>query len=100
MRKSNSDSKLYLSDRLGLNRKSKGKSGGKTIVTSPLPPRPTKGSASSKTNRHVRACENITENIISGPSLHSPRRDPDQFDNINSQEPLQIKGNKKTITVS
>ena len=100
MRKSNSDSKLCLSDRLGFSRKSKEKSGGKTIVTSPLPPRPTKGSAGSKTNRHVRACENIPENIISGPSLHSPRRDPDQFDNVNSQEPLLIKGNKKTITVS
>ena len=100
MRKSNSDSKLCLSDRLSFTRKSKEKNGGKTRVTSPLPPRPTKGSASSKPNHHVRACENIPENIISGPSLHSPRRDPDQFDNVNSQEPLLIKGNKKTITVS
>ena len=100
MRKSNSDSKLSLSDRLSFTRKSKVKSGGKTIVTSPLPPRPTKGSAGSKSNRQGRACENIPENIISGPSLHSPRRDPDQFDNVNSQEPLLIKGNKKTITIS
>ena len=100
MRKSNSDSKLSLSDRLSFTRKSKVKSGAKTIVTSPLPPRPTKGSAGSKTNHQGRACENIPENIISGPSLHSPRRDPDQFDNVNSQEPLLIKGNKKTITVS
>ena len=100
LRKSNSDSKLGLSDRLSFNRKSKAKTGGKPIVSSPLPPRPSKGSAGSKTNHHGRACENIKENIISGPSLHSPRRDPDQFDNVNSQEPLLIKGNKKTVSVS
>ena len=92
MRKSNSDSKLGLSDRLSFTRKSKG--GAKSIVHSPLPPRPTKGSVSSKTNRHGKGCENIPENIMSGPSLHSPRRDPDQYDKVNSQEPLLIKGNK------
>ena len=100
LRKSNSDSKLGLSDRLSFIRKPKQEVGAKSIVHSPLPPRPTKGSAGSKTNRNGRAWENIPENVISGPSLHSPRRDPDQFDNVNSQEPLLIKGNKKTVTVS
>ena len=97
--KSNSDSKLGLSDRLSFNRKSKLPSGGKSIVNSPLPPRPSKGSAGSKTNCHGRAFENIPENLICGPSLHSPRHDPDQFDNANSHEPLLIKGNKKNITI-
>ena len=87
--KSNSDSKL--SDKLSFIRKAKLPSGVKSIVTSPLPPRPSKGSAGSKTNRHGRAFENIPENLICGPSLHSPRHDPDQFDNANSQEPLLIK---------
>ena len=99
LKKSNSDSKLGLSGRLSFNRKSKLPSGAKSIVNSPLPPRPSNRSAGSKTNRHGRAFENIPENLICGPSLHSPRHDPDQFDNVNSQEPLLIKGNKNSIKV-
>lgn len=95
LKKSNSDSKLGLGDRLSFGRKSKLSSGAKSIVNSPLPPRPTKGSVGSKSNRHGRVFENIPENLVCGPSLHSPRRDPDQFDIVNSQEPLLIKGNKK-----
>ena len=98
LKKSNSDSKLAFSDRLSFTRKSKNPSRIKNL-SSPLPPRPSKGSVGSKTNCHVRACENIPENIACGPSLHSPRRDPDQFDNVNSQESLYIKGNKKAITI-
>ena len=99
MKKSNSDSKIGLSDRLSFTRKSKHLSGVKSIVNSPLPPRPSKGSVGSKTNCHGRACENIPENIACGPSLHSPRHGPDIFDNVNSREPLHIKGNNKTITM-
>ena len=96
MKKSKSDSKLV--DMLSFIRKSKCASGPKSNVSSTLPPRPSKGSVGSKTNCHVRACENIPENIACGPSLHSPRHHPDIFDDVNSREPLHIKGNKKTIT--
>jgi len=85
LKKSNSDSKLALSDRLSFTRKSKNPSRIKNL-NSPLPPR-----LGSKTNRYDRACENIPENIACGPSLHSPRRDPDMFDNVKQQELLQIK---------
>ena len=94
MPKSNSDSKLWLSDRLKFTRKSKQQLSAKSVVDSPLPPRPTKGRLSMKTSRHEKACDMICENIVSGPapSLHSPRYDPGQYDGIKVQYPLLIKG--------
>ena len=61
LRKSNSDSKLGLRDRLSFARKSKLRN----TPDSPLPPRPNKRSVGTKTNGIK--CENIQENIISGP---------------------------------
>ena len=98
MKKSNSDSKIGLSDRLSFTRKSKHLSKVKAVVNSPLPPRPSRGSVGCKTNCDGRACEKIPENIVCGSSLHSPRHHPDQFDNVKQQELLQIKGEKETIT--
>ena len=97
MPKSNSDSKLWLSDRLKFTRKSKQQLSAKSVVNSPLPPRPTKGRLSMKTSRHEKACDMICENIVSGPapSLHSPRHDPSQYNDLLSQDPLFIKGIEK-----
>ena len=68
MKKSKSDSKLGFSDRLSFTRKLRLSSGVKNIVSSPLPPRPSRGSVDKKTKQHGRACENIPENIVSVPS--------------------------------
>ena len=66
LRKSHSETKL--SDRLSFGRKSKTFSGTKSIQNSPLPPRPTKRTVSSK-NTVGRIIENITDennpNILS-----------------------------------
>ena len=80
LKKSSSETKL--GDRLSFGRKSK--SLRKSSVDSPLPPRPGK----------VRTIiENLTEDQVSGPSLHSPRRDTDQYGNVYSKyEPLVIRG--------
>ena len=94
MKKSNSDSKLGLGDRFSFTRRSKQQMGTKSFVNSPLPPRPAMGSVRGKTNRHETACEIICENIVIGPSIHSPRGDPDPFDNVHSKDPLLIKGSK------
>ena len=89
LKKSNSESKL--GDRLGFGRKSKNFS--KTIQASPLPPRP--GKVSSRQGSVTRIIENIPDDTIAnGVSLHSPRRDTDQFGN--AYEPLVIKGNINT----
>ena len=91
LKKSNSESKL--GDRLGFGRKSKNFS--KTIQASPLPPRP--GKVSSRQGSVTRIIENIPDdNIANGVSLHSPRRDTDQFGN--AYEPLVIKGNINTLS--
>ena len=97
MPKSNSDSKLWLSDRLNFSRRSKQQLSTKSLVNSPLPPRPTKGRLGMKTSRHEKACDMICENIVSGPapSLHSPRYDPGLHNDFNSQAPLLIKGIEK-----
>ena len=87
LKKSNSETKL--GDRLGFGRKSKSFS--KTIQASPLPPRPGRVSG-SRQGSVTRIIENIPDdNIANGVSLHSPRRDTDQFGN--TYEPLVIKGN-------
>ena len=99
MKKSNSDSKIGLSDRLSFTRKSKHLSGVKSIVNSPLPPRPLRGSVGNKTNCHGKACENIPENIVCGSSLHSPGHHPGIFDNVKQQEPLHIKGKRNAIMI-
>ena len=95
MPKSNSDSKLWLSHRLNFTRRSKQQSATKSVVNSPLPPRPTKGRLSMKTSRHEKACDRICENIVSppGPSLHTPICDPDLY--FYSQDPLLFKGIEK-----
>ena len=89
LKKSNSETKL--GDGLGFGRKSKNFS--KSIQASPLPPRP--GKVSSRQGSVTRIIENIPDdNIANGVSLHSPRRDTDQFGN--AYEPLVIKGNINT----
>ena len=109
MKKSNSDAKVVgLSERLSFGRKSKRSNGAKSIANSPLPPIPSKVISTSKCKQNVKLIENIPENLIChpslhshspkcDPSLHSPRRDPDQFDFLSSQEPILIKGNKRAI---
>ena len=89
LKKSSSETKL--GDRLSFVRKSKGGVGGrKCSVDSPLPPRLGKGLGGVE----VTIIENITEDQLIGPSLHSPRRDTDQFGNIcNKYEQLTIRGN-------
>ena len=89
LKKSNSETKL--GDRLGFGRKSKSYSGGKSVQSSPLPPRPGRVSCSRQSSV-TRIIENIPDdNIATTVSLHSPRRDTDQFGN--AYEPLVIKGN-------
>ena len=97
MPKSNSDSKLWLSDRFNFTRRSKQQSATKSVVNSPLPPRPTKDRLSMKTSRHEKACDMICENIVSppGPSLHTPRYDPVQNHYFFYQDPLLLKGIQK-----
>ena len=88
LKKSNSETKL--GDRLSFGRKSKSGGGGKSIQNSPLPPRPGKSLGSRNSESSVgRIIENIPDE--GHPSLHSPRRDTDQFGN--SCVPLVIKGN-------
>ena len=90
LKKSNSESKL--GDRLSFVRKSKSGVGGrKCSVDSPLPPRPGKGRGGVE----ATIIENITEDqLTSGPSLHSPRRDTDQYGNIfTKHDQLVIRGN-------
>ena len=90
LKKSNSESKL--GDRLSFVRKSKSGVGGrKCSVDSPLPPRPGKGRGGVE----ATIIENITEDqLSSGPSLHSPRRDTDQYGNIFTKyDQLVIRGN-------
>ena len=90
LKKSSSETKL--GDRLSFVRKSKGGVGGrKCSVDSPLPPRPGKGRGGVK----ATIIENITEDqLTSGPSLHSPRRDTDQYGNIfTKHDQLVIRGN-------
>ena len=88
LKKSSSETKL--GDRLSFGRKSKSTGGRKSSIDSPLPPRPGKGRGGVETT----IIENITEDQLAGPSLHSPRRDTDQFGNIyNKYEPLVIRGN-------
>ena len=90
LKKSNSETKL--GDRLSFGRKSKTFTGAKSIQNSPLPPRPTKGNKGVTSKNSVgRIIENITDdNNPNIPSLHSPRRDTDQFGNV--CVPLVIKG--------
>ena len=84
LKKSSSETKL--GDRLSFGRKSKRKSS----IDSPLPPRPGKGRGGVE----GRIIENIAEDQL--PSLHSPRRDTDQYGNVyNKYEPLVIRGNAK-----
>ena len=87
LKKSNSETKL--GDRLGFGRKSKSYSRSNSTQASPLPPRP--GKVSSRQGSVTRIIENIPDDNI---SLHSPRRDTDQFGN--AYEPLVIKGNINT----
>ena len=92
LKKSNSETKL--GDRLGFGRKSKSYSRSNSTQASPLPPRPGKVS-SSRQSSVTRIIENIPDdNIANGVSLHSPRRDTDQFGN--TYEPLVIRGNTYT----
>ena len=95
MKKSNSDSKLGLGEKLSFRKKTKIPSSNSksSIVNSPLPPRPYKGSANAKSTRPGKVFENIPENLVFGPSIHSPRRDPDIYDNPKSTELLRVEGN-------
>ena len=88
LKKSSSETKL--GDRLSFVRKSKsGVRERKCSVDSPLPPRPGKGRGGVEA-----IIENIPEDQLTGPSLHSPRRDTDQFGNIcRKYEQLVIRGN-------
>ena len=95
LKKSSSETKL--GDRLSFVRKSKsGVVGGrKCSVDSPLPPRPGKGRGGVE----ATIIENITEDQLTGPSLHSPRRDTDQFGNIcNKYEQLVIRGKARLVS--
>ena len=91
LKKSNSETKL--GDRLSFGRKSKSYGGPKSVASSPLPPRPRPGAGS------CRIMENIAEVGGGGGgggaqpsvSLHSPRRDTDQYGN--ACVPLVIQGN-------
>ena len=94
LKKSSSETKL--GDRLSFVRKSKSGVGGrKSSVDSPLPPRPGKGRGGVE----ATIIENITEDQLTGPSLHSPRRDTDQFGNIcNKYEQLVIRGKARLVS--
>ena len=87
LKKSSSETKL--GDRLSLSRRSKSGGGRKSSIDSPLPPRPGKGRGGVERT----IIENIAEDQVTGPSLHSPRRDTDQFGNVyNKYESLVIRG--------
>ena len=90
LRKSNSESK-GLSERLTFGRKSLRSSNAKSIATSPLPPLPTIESGSCKTKRRGKVFENPAEDLVFGPSLHSPRHDTESRV-TQAEEPLMIKG--------
>ena len=87
LKKSSSETKL--GDRLSFSRRSKSGGGRKSSIDSPLPPRPGKGRGGVERT----IIENIAEDQVTGPSLHSPRRDTDQFGNVyNKYESLVIRG--------
>ena len=89
LKKSNSETKL--GERLSFGRKSRSSGGRKSSTDCPLPPRPGKCRGGLATT----IVENLTEDQVTGPSLHSPRRDTDQFGNFyNRYEPLVIRGNE------
>ena len=94
LKKSNSETKL--GDRLSFGRKSKSYGGPKSVASSPLPPRPRPGAGS------CRIMENIAEVGGGGAqpsvSLHSPRRDTDQYGN--ACVPLVIQGNMQPVTAT
>ena len=97
LKKSNSDSKLVRGNRFRFNHKTKHPTGAKSIVNSPLPPRPSKGSVAGKTNRHGRVYDNIPEDIVCGPSLHIPPHATGQVGNSICQAHLLIIGSERSI---